>query len=98
MGNLENWAETSPWVRLLYHALRVSVNNTLRASRALVLKSQEIITIIKVVACAPDAMDAELKEVYLHKKISLDTYHSQVKIFMSKTMHVKISFLREAIH
>ena len=51
----------------------------------------------KALAHAPIAIDAELRKVYLQKKIAQDIYHSQVKIYMTKTMHVEISFLWEML-
>ena len=93
LGLIENWAEISPWVRFLYHALRLSVNNALKVSRSIVVSSSEITHMIKAVATAPDTNDAALQDLYLKKKIAKDMYHSKVRVFINKTMQVELSLL-----
>ena len=93
LGLFENWAETSVWVRFMYHALRISVNNALRTSRQGVLTSKAVTDMTKAIVSAPNATDAELQTLFLQKKIAKDIYHSKIKIHINKTMKRELFFL-----
>ena len=94
LGLFENWAKTSAWVRFMYHALRISVNNALRRARLKVVNSNTVTTMVTAISTAPNATDAELQAIFLQKKIAKDTYHTKTKIHINKTMKHELQFLR----
>ena len=93
LGLFENWDETSAWVRFMYHALRISVNNALRRARLKVVNSNTVTTMVTAISPAPNATDAELQAIFLQKKIAKDTYHTKTKINIDKTMRHELLFL-----
>ena len=87
IGYNRKFGRNIPWVRFWYHVLRMLVNNALRISRSLVVSSSEITEMIKAIVDAPDTDDSELQDLFSKKK-GKDMYHSKVRIFINKTIHV----------
>ena len=85
-GSLEFWANTSSWVRFLYHQLRSSVNKCLLNCMQITKNKRDIKKTMTELANTKDLENHDLKEKFLLKKVAKDTYKCQHKAYIDKSM------------
>ena len=66
-GSLEFWANTSSWVRFLYHQLRSAVNKCLTNSSKITKSKKEIKSLISDLANTKGLDDYALKEKFINR-------------------------------
>ena len=92
-GSLEFWANTSPWVRLLYHQLRSSVNECLLNCSSISKNKHEIKQLISELANTKDLNDYSLKDKMLQKLVAKETYKCQHKTYINKSMRSELDIM-----
>ena len=85
-GSLEFWANSSPWVRFLYHQLRSSVNLSLCNCVQITKNRKDIKKSMTELANTKGLESNELKQRFLLKKVAKDTYKCQAKAYINKSM------------
>ena len=96
-GSLEFWANTSPWVRFLYHQLRLSINNCLRNCVEITKHKTEIKNLITDLANSQDLDTHELKSKFIQKKIAKDTYKCQSKAYINKSLKKELGMMKSIL-
>ena len=85
-GSLEFWANTSTWVRLIYHQLRSAVNKCLQNCSKIAKNKKEIKELMSDLANTKNLEDFSSKEKFIQMRIAKETYKCQHKAFVDKPM------------
>ena len=96
-GSLEFWANTSPWIRFLYHQLRSSVNKCLTNCLQITKNKEEIKKLISNVANTTNLHEHQLQDKMLQKTIAKETYKCQHKTYIDKAMRTELNIMKQIL-
>ena len=96
-GSLEFWANTSVWVRFIYHQLRSAVNKCLLNCSKITKNKKEIKLLISDLAGTHDLDNHSLKEKFLMKRIAKETYKCTHKAFIDKAMRTELRIMKDIL-
>ena len=96
-GSLEFWANTSTWVRLIYHQLRSAVNKCLQNCSKIAKNEKEIKELISDLANTKNLEDFSSKEKFIQKRIAKETYKCQHKAFIDKPMRKELNIMKNIL-
>ena len=92
-GSLEFWANTSSWVRFIYHQLRFSINTCLKNCSHITKNRESIKRMMSDLANTKDLDTHELKERFIQRKIAKETYKCKRKTFIDKTLRKELNIM-----
>ena len=93
-GSLEFWANTSSWIRFIYHQLRSTVNKCLLNCSKITQSKREIKDLISDLANTKDLEDYASKDKFLQRKIAKETYRCQHKAFIDSSMRNELNLMK----
>ena len=96
-GSLEFWANTSPWIRFIYHQLRSSVNKCLTNCSKITKNKEEIKLLISNMANSKDEANYIMKDKILQKTIAKETYKCQHKTYIDKEMRTELIIMKNIL-
>ena len=96
-GSLEFWANTSPWIRFIYHQLRSSVNKCLTNCLEISKNKEDIKKLISNVANTTKFDEHELQDRMLQRTIAKETYKCQHKTFIDNSMRTELDIMKQIL-
>ena len=96
-GSLEFWANTSPWIRFLYHQLRSSVNKCLTNCFEITKNKEDIKKLITNVTNTNNLDEHQLQDKMLQKTIAKETYKCQHKTYIDKLMRTELNIMKKIL-
>ena len=96
-GSLEFWANTSTWVRLIYHQLCAAVNKCLFNCSKITKNKKEIKNLIADLACTKDLDDHASKQKFLLRKVAKETYKCQHRAFIDKSLRAELNIMKDIL-
>ena len=95
LGTLEHAATVAPWLRYLFDSLRHSLLQALRKNTEVIYKNMKLKDFLNDMSYKGSSFDGILKKNFATSYISKKNWHSKRKYFITSTLSLELSHLRQ---